>query len=75
MYRNIINRSRGQKQNLLNMNLINNEIKSGKKKKHISQKKPINFNNGEHLGEHFHFILKKEYQLRKNSNDLPPFLL
>tara|TARA_Y100001970_G_C14249301_1_gene870608 strand:- start:4563 stop:4790 length:228 start_codon:yes stop_codon:yes gene_type:complete len=75
MYRNILNRSRAKKQNLINMNLINNEIKSKKKKKQITPKKPINFNNGDHLGEYFHFLLKKEYQLRKNSNDLPPFLL
>ena len=61
-------RRRIYKENSLYLESINKVEKKEKKK-------PINFNNGDHLGDQFHFLLKKEYQLRKNSKDLPPFLL
>ena len=69
MYRGLLNNARRRRIYKEN-SLYFDSIKVEKNKR-----KPINFNNGDHLGDQFHFLLKKEYQLRKNSNDLPPFLL
>ena len=72
MYRNLLNNARRKR--IYNENIIHFDLLD-KKKTTTKKKKPINFNNGDHLGDQFHFLLKKEYQLRKNSDDLPPFLL
>ncbi len=74
MYRGLLNNARRKriyKENSLYFESINKVEKNKNKNK----ERHINFNNGDHLGDQFHFLLKKEYQLRKNSNDLPPFLL
>ena len=69
MYRGLLNNARRRRIYKEN-SLYFDSIKVEKNKE-----RHINFNNGDHLGDQFHFLLKKEYQLRKNSNDLPPFLL
>lgn len=68
MYRSLISNTR--RRVTYNENIMKRDLLKKREKK-----KAINFNNGDHLGDQFHFLLKKEYQLRKNSKDLPPFLL
>ena len=74
MYRNLLKRYRS-KNNYTPFLKKNDEIIKEQQKPQKKINKPINFKNGDHLNPGFHFLLQKEYDIRKNSDDLPPFLL
>ena len=82
MYRSILRRSRSRKeifQKMQKTNNINENVKTNTcnetTKACIEKRNPVNFNNGDHLNEEFHFLLEEENRRSRNINDLDIFLL
>ena len=86
MYRGLVSKARMRRlynDNLLKLrsaNIDKNDSKDKVKPNLLHNKEgneinPVNFNNGDHLNEEFHFLLEEENRRSRNANDLPPFLL